>query len=59
MLALSVSECDLILLEAGGDLQQVEADLRKLDWSPGLMRQGEGAGLRGLCLAMGGHSSKC
>ena len=54
MLALSVSECDLILLEAGGDLQQVEADLRRLDWSPGLMRRGEGAGLRGVCLLMGG-----
>ena len=27
MLPLSVSECDLILLEAGGDLQQVEAGL--------------------------------
>ena len=40
MLALSVSECDLILLEAGGDLQQVEADLRRLGWSPGLMREG-------------------
>ena len=38
MLALSVSECDLILLEAGGDLQQAEADLRRLAWSPGLPR---------------------
>ena len=46
MLPLSVSEYDLILLEAWGDLQQVEADLRRLDWSPGLMRQGEGAELR-------------
>ena len=44
MLALSVSECDLILLEAGGDLQQAEADLRRLAWSPGLLRRGRGRG---------------
>ena len=54
MLPLSVCECDLILLEAGGDLQQAEADLRRLAWSPGLLRRGEGAGLWLVCLAMGG-----
>ena len=44
MLTLSVSECDLILLEAGRDLQQAEADL--VIWRP----CGEGAGLLRLCL---------
>ena len=44
MLTLSVSECDLILLEAGGDLQQAEADL--VIWRP----CGEGAGLLRVCL---------
>ena len=44
MLTLSVSECDLILLEAGGDLQQAEADLK-------IWRRGEGAGLLRVCLS--------